>query len=482
MVLFTGGERRRRARARQLRRVRARRRRATVALASALIVAVAVAVLAGSGGSSRRPSAARAAGRSATARSHAGRGRRATTARVARTPPTLTGAPSTPAIRRLGSRVARDLAIPGSHWGAVVLDLQSHRLLVDLHGAIGRAPASVEKLYTTVAALRLLGPGARFATTLLGSGNLGPGGVWHGSLYLRGGGDPTFGDGTFNRLYERGYGPTATQLARQLVARGIRRVTGQLYGDESLLSKERGGMLTDLKPDIPDLGGELSALTYDHGQTTARLGPAEFAAHEMAATLRVMGVRVSASRRTAVTPPGATVLGVVHSPPLRVLISLMNVPSDDLIAELLAEQLGKRFGSGGTIQAGARVISATIAADYGLRPRILDGSGLDPADRTSPLQVVQLLDELWGTPTGALLRGSLPVVGRSGTVVSIATHTPAVGRCQAKTGTLTDISNLAGYCEALGGRPIAFALFDEGPPNYAALAAIGQALGVIARW
>ena len=45
------------------------------------------------------------------------------------------------------------------------------------------------------------------------------GGVWHGNLYLRGGGDPTFGDGTFNRVWELGYGPTAPQLARPAARR-----------------------------------------------------------------------------------------------------------------------------------------------------------------------------------------------------------------------------------------------------------------------
>ena len=53
---------------------------------------------------------------------------------------------------------------------------------------------------------------------MLGTGHLDRAGVWHGDLYLRGGGDPTFGDGTFNRIWEYGYGPTASELARDLRA------------------------------------------------------------------------------------------------------------------------------------------------------------------------------------------------------------------------------------------------------------------------
>lgn len=395
--------------------------------------------------------------------------------------PSLPPTPS-PALSALRRSLLAGLRAVGPASGAVVFDLSDDQLLFDLRGGVARPPASVEKLYTSAAVLDRLGPRATLPTTVLGSGRLGPGGAWEGSLYLRGGGDPTFGDGTFNRLYERGYGPTAAQLARQLVARGIRRVTGRLYGDESLFSTERGGMLTNLAPDIPDFGGELSALTYDHGQTVGSRTPAAFAAREMAATLSQMGVKVRAARVTQATPPGAQQLAIVHSPPIETLLTLMNVPSDDLFAEMLTEQLGVRFGAGGSIAAGARVISATIAADYGLHPRILDGSGLDRADRTSPLQVLALLRELWGTPTGRLLYRTLPVVGVSGTVAGIAVKTAAAGRCVAKTGTLNGVSNLAGYCHALDGHELAFVMLVDGPPNWTALAEIGKMVAAVARY
>ncbi len=405
-------------------------------------------------------------------------GRRAPAASLAPAtlaPLPLAPAPPSPALTRLARALRAQLRGLGSRSGAVVADLGKGQLLFDLRGAAERPPASVEKLYTAVAVLRLLGPDERLATTVLGSGHLAADGTWRGNLYLRGGGDPTFGDGTFNRLYEQGYGPTATALARALLARGIRRVTGRLYGDESLLSTERGGMLTDLRPDI-------SALTYDHGQTGSSSSPAAFAAHELAATLRAMGVRVQAARWAARTPASALPLAVVHSPPMEVLLRLMNVPSDDLFAELLAEQLGVRFGGGGTIAAGAQVIARVISSTYGLHPTILDGSGLDRSDRSSPLEVVQFLRELWGTRTGRLLYATLPLVGREGTVQTIAARTAAAGRCAAKTGTLTDVTNLAGYCSARGGRELAFAIFIDGPPNWVAMQAIGRMLAAIARY
>ena len=71
-----------------------------------------------------------------------------------------------------------------------------------------------------------------------------------------------------------------------------------LFADESLFDTDRGGPATDNLPDTPDYGGELSALVYDHGMSTARMSPAVFAAHELALTMRGIGMRVGAASRT----------------------------------------------------------------------------------------------------------------------------------------------------------------------------------------
>ena len=70
-----------------------------------------------------------------------------------------------------------------------------------------RLPASVEKLYTTSTALLRFGPTATLSTTVWGQGSLSPTGIWTGTLYLKGGGDPTFGSANFaQRLRGRGHG------------------------------------------------------------------------------------------------------------------------------------------------------------------------------------------------------------------------------------------------------------------------------------
>jgi len=66
------------------------------------------------------------------------------------------------------------------------------------------------------------------------------------------------------------------------------------------------------------------------------------------------------------------------------------------------------------------------------------------------------------SPLGRILRADLAVAGRSGTLARRMRGTAAAGRCRAKTGTLTGVSNLAGYCQSLGGRLLAFVFFNDG--------------------
>ncbi len=390
-------------------------------------------------------------------------------------------APVTPAEVRLQTALGKAIKPAGPDIGVLVEDLSARTTLFVLHPKTKRPPASVEKLYTTAALMRKLGPNTRLHTDVLGRGHL-AGGVWHGDLYLRGGGDPTFGDPTFNRVWESGRGPTAAQLAAQLVRRGIHRVTGHVYADESLFDRRRGGLMTAYAPDTPDFGGQLSALVYDHGSATRRLSPAQFAAKEMVLVMRGSGIAVTASKHTASSPRRAHVLASVSSPPMSVMTRLMDVPSDDLFAELFTKQLGVLFGAGGTISAGARVISRTIADTYGLHPTILDGSGLSRNDRSSPLEVVDLLAELWRTQVGRQLEAALPTVGVNGTVQSIGLKTAAQGHCVAKTGTLNYVSNLAGYCRSRSGHILAFAFMVDGPQNYVAIPLESRMIGAIARY
>lgn len=363
----------------------------------------------------------------------------------------------------LAGQLSHELAIAGSFSGAEVYDLTTSQLLFSERANVARPPASVEKLYTATTALSLMGPSATLSTTVLGSGHLGLDGRWEGNLYLRGGGDPTFGSATFIGEHYGGQGATVSALAAKLVQEaGIRSVTGTVDGDESYFDSLRGEPASDYSFD-PDLEGDLSALAFNRGATGSESGahaPAAYAARQLRGALRADHVTVHGGG-AATAPPGSTLLATAPSPSLARLLGLTLAPSDNFFAETLLKDLGARYGGAGTTAAGATVVRRTIAG-IGIHPRLYDGSGLSHADSTSPAQVVTLLRAIAPTAIGTTVRNGMAVAGHTGTLSERMRHTPASGRCRAKTGTLIGVSNLAGYCETQSGHVLAFAFFTDG--------------------
>jgi D-alanyl-D-alanine carboxypeptidase/D-alanyl-D-alanine-endopeptidase (penicillin-binding protein 4) len=109
---------------------------------------------------------------------------------------------------------------------------------------------------------------------------------------------------------------------------------------------------------------------------------------------------------------------------------------------------------GGTTAAGVAVVSSVIREQFGLTPRFDDGSGLSPYDRTTPAQVVSLLEQM---RSNHQFVESLAVAGVSGTMEREMLGTRAVDNCRGKTGTLSNVANLVGYCTDRSGNLLAFA-------------------------
>jgi D-alanyl-D-alanine carboxypeptidase/D-alanyl-D-alanine-endopeptidase (penicillin-binding protein 4) len=371
-------------------------------------------------------------------------------------------------LAQLQSNLGHQLALAGPADGAYVYDLTAKQAVFSERATTMRPPASVEKLYTATTALDLMGASTRLATTVSGVGHMAPGGIWEGSLYLRGGGDPTFGSTAFIHSHYGGVGASVSALVSQLVRTdGIHHVTGSIEGDESYFDSLRGEPSSDYQWD-PFLEGTLSALAFNRGETGHEGGPhapAAYAARELWAALKNDGVSIRGSSGAATTPAGAVQLAQAQSPTVAQLLALMLPPSDNFFAETLVKDLGARYGGAGTTAAGAAVVSKTIASLLGIDPHVVDGSGLSEEDRTSPYQVADLLVELAPTPIGAVLRNSLAVAGETGTLELRMRRTRAAGNCQGKTGTLTGVSNLVGYCQAADGHTLAFAIFTDGIPT-----------------
>jgi D-alanyl-D-alanine carboxypeptidase/D-alanyl-D-alanine-endopeptidase (penicillin-binding protein 4) len=362
-------------------------------------------------------------------------------------------------------RLTAQMRFAGAYSGAYVAELGGDRPRAVFRWREGtaRVLASNTKLFTTTAALARFGPEGTLGTEVLGTGELDPEGVYDGSLYLRGGGDPTFGSRRFTRR-SYGGGATVQDLAGLLEAAGIQRVTGRVYGDESAFDSLRGG---------PDSGygvsiwvGPLSALSYNRGLFTEsgrgfQADPPAFAAARLDDALEARGIPVRLKPRAGLTPAGAPVLASVDSPPMERLLRLTNKPSDNFFAETLLKDLAHIAGGVGTTAGGARVATG-FARRLGARPTLVDGSGLSRGNRASPLSVVRLLAAMYGRDDYDPFVDSLPIAGRDGTLYDRMRRGPAKAHCVGKTGTLSNVSALSGYCEALSGDTYAYSILMNG--------------------
>jgi D-alanyl-D-alanine carboxypeptidase/D-alanyl-D-alanine-endopeptidase (penicillin-binding protein 4) len=113
--------------------------------------------------------------------------------------------------------------------GPTVFEMNADRLL---------RPASTQKILTSVAALALLGPEFSFETGVYTDASLDSGGTVAGNLYLRGTGAPDLVSETW------------WLIVRRLAGLGLRRVEGDLIGDESYFDTQRR------PPGWPDAGND----------------------------------------------------------------------------------------------------------------------------------------------------------------------------------------------------------------------------------
>ena len=349
------------------------------------------------------------------------------------------------------ARALHSRHVSPARTGAIVLDLDSGTDLFAHNPRLALRPASNEKLATTYAALTALGPSFRIETDVLGHG-VQNGTTWQGNLVLKGYGDPAL---SFARV---------AGLARQVAAAGIRHVSGGIVGDESWFDTRRTGL--GWKPQFYlHESPALSALIVNRGWTgryeTAR--PALMAAQLFRRDLRRAGITVHGGAAVGVASAQAVPLAAVESAPLASLIRHMDVDSDNFYAEMLLKEVGAVQGDSGSAAAGIAVERQLLAAAgvplSGVRT--VDGSGLSPLDRWTPLGLATLLRTMWqDSDLRPYLVPALPIAGKTGTLEHRMRRAPARGLVRAKTGTTDNASSLSGF---VGDRYV-FSILENGYP------------------
>lgn len=378
--------------------------------------------------------------------------------------------PDAAAVRRAVARI-----VPHRNFGkrtvALVTDLSGRELF--RHGTAAITPASNTKLVSTAAALEVLGPDARFRTTVRRVGT-------SPTIFLVGGGDPYLA----SKPVRKSYPPRATIVdLAQRTAAGLREsgtARVRLKYDDSLFT---GPAVNPFWPEtyIPEMVvPPISALWVDQGSKPDGWGyvddPAASAASQFAKALRAQGIRVNPTIERGKAPTTATDLAHVTSAPLSSIVHRIVSASDNNAAEVVLRHLGVASGDGSSA-GGARAALETLAAlGADVSGAVIhDGSGLSRENRLSASTLVDVL-RLAASPAHPELRSvitGLSVAGFEGSLSNRFDRTdPAArGRVIAKTGTLTGVHGLAGIATDRTGAPMVFAILTDGVKPEKTLAA-----------
>jgi D-alanyl-D-alanine carboxypeptidase/D-alanyl-D-alanine-endopeptidase (penicillin-binding protein 4) len=365
---------------------------------------------------------------------------------------TATAAPTNAASPGLGVALERALLaadVQPGRTAALAVDVRTGHVVFRANAGLALAPASAEKLAVSFAALRLLGPGFRFRTDVLGEGEL-AGRVWRGDLFLVGHGDPTLAPADLDAL------------ARDVAAWGVRRVTGRVFGDEGHFDSVRSA--PGWKPWFLGIeSAPISALSVEEVRGEGANGSAVAAARAFTAALSRRGVAIAGQGHVGAAPAETLPLAIDLSEPLATIVRGMNRESDNFVSEMLLKELGASVARTGTTAAGAIVVQQALL-DAGISisgVRIADGSGLSRLDRLTAETLVAILRAGAADPAirDAFVT-SLAVAGVSGTLKKRLDRRPTRGQVIAKTGTTSVSSALAGFVR----RRYVFAIIQNGSP------------------
>jgi serine-type D-Ala-D-Ala carboxypeptidase/endopeptidase (penicillin-binding protein 4) len=366
----------------------------------------------------------------------------------------------------------------GPHVGAVVADLSSGSVLFSRQPSELFTPASSAKLMTAVAALSVLGPGARFTTRVVA-------GASPGAIVLVGGGDPTLAARAAPRSdypHPASLASLAAATAHSLRARGERTV--RLGYDTSLFTGP--GLAPGWTTNYVTTGNvtPITSLEVDQGRLTPggtpqdadapgnfrprSFTPAADAVAAFTSLLRRNGIKVVGTPVAAAAPRHARGIAAVRSPGLSAIAGQMLRESNNVIAEDLARQVALATGRPATFSGAAAAVTAALRR-LGLRAgvQLHDGSGLSVRDKISPQALVSVVrlaaqDKRSLRPVAA----ALPVAGFSGTLAPgesvFGSFGPAaLGVVRAKTGNLSKVASLTGFVDDASGHLLAFAFMAD---------------------
>jgi D-alanyl-D-alanine carboxypeptidase/D-alanyl-D-alanine-endopeptidase (penicillin-binding protein 4) len=194
-------------------------------------------------------------------------------------------------------------------WGIEITSLDSGKVLYANNPDKLFTPASNTKLFTTAAALALIGPDYKFRTTLETNGSLDKYGRLTGDLVLVGRGDPNLSgrELPYNMRTQRDADPSRVleKLADELVQKGVKYVDGDIVADDSYFAFERYGEGWSQDDLVWPDGAPVSALTINDNVIFVNILPGARAGDKAFVSVTPFADYYTIDNRLMTTPAGS---------------------------------------------------------------------------------------------------------------------------------------------------------------------------------
>lgn len=326
-----------------------------------------------------------------------------------------------------------------SQMAMMVYDLTADSVLYAHNERQLMRPASTMKLITAITAIDKLGGSHQFITDLCYTGKVADR-TLSGNIYCVGGFDPRFNSDDMRAFVE------------SIRKMGVDTIRGNIYADKSMKDDNQYGEGWCWDDDNPVLSPLL-------------VGRKDIFVGRFVDMLRDAGIVVEASLGTASKPADAFCICHRFHTIDQVLLRMLK-DSDNLYAESMFYQIAASTGNRPASAKNARTLIRRLVQKLGLNPdnyAFADGSGLSLYNYVSAELETAMLKYAYHNSNIMLhLRPSLPIAATDGTLRHRMGSPFTNGNVVAKTGTLTGVSSLAGYCTAANGHQLAFAILNQG--------------------
>lgn len=437
---------------------------------------------------------------------------------LAATPVFAQNKPNTAGVDRAIQQVLKADHLQKSKVGIYAIDVETNDVVFAMNEDDSFNPASNMKIFTGAAALDVLGSAHVFTTRV--AGNL-RGDTIDGPIYLVGGGDPllmwedllklaselhaigvrtvTGGVVVDDSAFASGFTPPGyDQKSEDAAYRAPVGAASVNYNAQTLVVRPgasgKDAIVYPLPPNdytrvnatVSTASGTRSALkaaaTADGDHTKITLSgtigvnakpeyvrkridnPSLFTGSVFKHALRSVGIDVGDDLKTA-KAAGVRTLVEHTSPPVAYMVFLMNKWSNNFIAEMLFLHIANTKGPSDVKKSPA--VMEKFVKDAGINTKgfkSFNGSGLYTGNLLTPQQVVELLDVMVDRPAYPEFSASLPVAGTDGTLSGRLAKASTRGTLRGKTGSLNDVTALAGYLTTKSGRTLAYAILINDPP------------------